>query len=94
MGPAYDPSASKSPHASPGDGGAAESVGPTARPRQADSLLDRYRQVRQRSRYLTRSLAPVDQVVQSMEDVSPTKWHLAHTSWFFDTFLLEPHLEG
>ncbi|MDZ7778430.1 MAG: ergothioneine biosynthesis protein EgtB [Gemmatimonadota bacterium] len=56
--------------------------------------MDRYRNVRQRSRYLTRSLAPEDHVVQSMTDVSPTKWHLAHTSWFFETFLLEPHQEG
>ncbi len=58
------------------------------------ALLDRYRLVRQRSRYLTRSLTPEDHVVQSMPDVSPTKWHLAHTSWFFETFLLEPHLDG
>ena len=57
-------------------------------------LLDRYRLVRQRSRYLTRSLSPEDHVVQSMPDVSPTKWHLAHTSWFFETFLLVPHLDG
>lgn len=57
-------------------------------------LLDRYRTVRQRSRYLTRGLAPEDQVVQSMVDVSPTKWHLAHTTWFFETFVLAPHLPG
>jgi ergothioneine biosynthesis protein EgtB len=57
-------------------------------------LLDRYRTIRQRSRYLTRGLAPEDQVVQSMEDVSPTKWHLAHTTWFFETFVLVPHLPG
>lgn len=58
------------------------------------TLLDRYRAVRRRSQYLTRGLAPEDQVVQSMTDVSPTKWHLAHTSWFFETFLLAEHQEG
>ena len=60
----------------------------------ARGLLERYRTVRQKSRYLTRGLAPEDQVVQSMTDVSPTKWHLAHTTWFFETFVLVPHLPG
>ncbi len=58
------------------------------------NLLDRYRAVRGRSHDLTRGLAPEDQVVQSMSDVSPTKWHLAHTSWFFETFVLVPHASG
>ena len=60
----------------------------------ADPLLDRYRAIRAFTTGLCRGLAAEDMVVQSMDDVSPTKWHLAHTSWFFETFVLQPHLHG
>jgi ergothioneine biosynthesis protein EgtB len=53
--------------------------------------VDRYRQIRARTVSLAAPLTPEDAVVQSMPDVSPTKWHLAHTTWFFETFLLRPH---
>ena len=56
---------------------------------RADALVTRFRSVRDFSRQLCRSLQPEDYVVQSMPDVSPTKWHLAHTSWFFETFILK-----
>jgi len=55
-------------------------------------LLDEYRAVRARTLELAAPLSPEDQGVQSMPDASPTKWHLAHTTWFFETFVLEPHL--
>lgn len=55
---------------------------------------DRYREVRHFSLHLCEPLATEDYVVQSMPDASPTKWHLAHTTWFFEKFLLEPHLPG
>ncbi len=56
--------------------------------------LERYRQVRDFTTKLAENLEPEDLVVQSMEEVSPTKWHLAHTSWFWEVFLLEPFLPG
>ncbi|SEM19817.1 ergothioneine biosynthesis protein EgtB [Luteibacter sp. UNCMF331Sha3.1] len=52
-------------------------------------LLQRYSRVRQRTAALCARLRPEDTVVQSMPDASPTKWHLAHTTWFFEKFILE-----
>jgi ergothioneine biosynthesis protein EgtB len=54
-----------------------------------DSLDSRYERVRRASEALVETLAPEDTVVQSMPDVSPAKWHLAHTTWFFERFVLE-----
>src|SRR5204862_6347884 len=56
---------------------------------QSERLIGRYRQVRDFTARLCRNLQPEDYVVQSMPDVSPTKWHLAHTSWFFETFVVK-----
>jgi ergothioneine biosynthesis protein EgtB len=58
------------------------------------SLLDRYVDVRKLSEMLCDPLEVEDYGVQSMPDVSPAKWHLAHTTWFFETFLLLPYLKG
>jgi len=59
------------------------------RPRAATSpLAAAYAEVRRATERLCEPLATEDYVVQSMPDVSPTKWHLAHTSWFFETFVL------
>ncbi len=53
-----------------------------------DELLRRYDFVRRRSEELCAPLEPEDCVVQSMPDASPVRWHLAHTTWFFETFVL------
>src|SRR5689334_6682506 len=58
------------------------------------ALVSRYDAVRALSLSLASRLTPEDQQVQTMADVSPTKWHLAHTTWFFETFLLQPQLPG
>jgi len=53
-----------------------------------------YAEIRATTEALCRPLCLEDYVVQSMPDASPTKWHLAHTSWFFETFVLRPRLAG
>ncbi|HVO24130.1 MAG TPA: ergothioneine biosynthesis protein EgtB [Candidatus Margulisiibacteriota bacterium] len=58
------------------------------------TLAERYRQVRRTTERLCEPLNAEDCQVQSMDDASPTKWHLAHTSWFFETFVLEPSISG
>ncbi|QDT31685.1 ergothioneine biosynthesis protein EgtB [Thalassoglobus polymorphus] len=55
-----------------------------------DQLIEHLLDVRTFSETITNSLEREDFVIQSMPDVSPAKWHLAHTTWFFETFVLEP----
>lgn len=53
-----------------------------------------YAVVRQHSQQLTAGLSAEDQALQSMADTSPTKWHLAHSTWFFETLVLQAHAAG
>ena len=59
----------------------------------AQSLYDRLIATRRLSAELARPLSDEDQVVQANDDASPAKWHLAHTTWFFEAFVLKPFLE-
>jgi ergothioneine biosynthesis protein EgtB len=56
-----------------------------------DDLLAKFNAIRQHSLALAEPLSAEDQCVQSMPDASPTKWHLAHTTWFFETLVLAAH---
>ncbi|MGI8436579.1 MAG: ergothioneine biosynthesis protein EgtB [Chthoniobacterales bacterium] len=72
-------------------------VEPSSRPASTDRkerLLGRFRALRDFTTRLCRNLQPEDCVVQSMPDVSPTKWHLAHTTWFFETFVVKQWVTG
>ena len=69
-------------------------VSAISRAPEADALSQRYRAVRAASLALAEPLSAEDCALQSMPDASPTKWHLAHTSWYFETFALEPGLPG
>src|SRR5450432_2569037 len=57
-------------------------------------LLEDFAKVRCQSEQLCRPLSPEDMMVQSCAEASPAKWHLAHTTWFFETFLLREFLAG
>lgn len=59
-----------------------------------EALAQRYTAVRQQTERLAAPLSGEDQMVQSCAEASPAKWHQAHTTWFFETFILTPHLPG
>ncbi len=59
-----------------------------------ESFIEQYQRVRRFTEHLCEPLVTEDYVIQSMPDVSPTKWHIAHVTWFWETFLLLPALPG
>lgn len=60
----------------------------------SSALLARFREVREATLAFTAPLSPEDMMVQSCAEASPVKWHLAHSSWFFETFVLTPFAAG
>ena len=58
------------------------------------SLSEKYKKVRAHSEHICKPLHTEDYVVQPVVDVSPPKWHIGHTTWFFETFVLKPNLKN
>ena len=69
-------------------------AGPLPADAERARLMARFTDLRRGSEALTAGLTPEDQVVQSMPDASPAKWHLAHTTWFFEEFILTKFAPG
>jgi ergothioneine biosynthesis protein EgtB len=68
---------------------------PGVAPREKRALwIESFRNIRRETERRASHLSTEDQIVQSMADASPTKWHRAHVTWFFEQFLLVPHLPG
>lgn len=61
---------------------------------KSESLVEKYFRVRRQTENICKPLHPEDYVAQPVIDVSPPKWHLAHTTWFFEQFVLIPEMEG
>ena len=60
----------------------------------AQNLVEAFLAVRNETERRAAALTPEDQLIQSMPDASPAKWHRAHTTWFFEQFLLGEHCKG